>query len=269
MIDKSEILRIAECNRLAWDASAVHHNENPEWQKLKAGFARAEFSTFDATLTAILTDLPVLGQSVVQIGCNNGRELLSAMALGAKSGLGIDQSTAFIDQAYRLTEISGRDCQFLASNIYSLPEDTPRGFDVALITIGVLNWMPDIDLFFKVVSSLLSENGKLVIYETHPFLEVFDPGAADPFLPASSYFVETPFVSEQAIVYDESEPSRVPASYWYVHRLGDIITACIDAGLCLDKIVEYPHSNRETEYDLYTNQVAQLPMCFSLVAHKG
>ncbi len=268
MKNKSDILKITEGNRLAWDASAFHHRENPNWGKLKVGFTDPEFSTFDHTLTTILTGLPVKGQSVVQIGCNNGRELLSTMSLGAKSGLGIDQSTEFIEQARYLTATASRDCKYMASNIYNLPMNTPRNFDVALITIGVLNWMPDIELFFDIVSDLLRASGKLVIYETHPFLEMFDPGAQDPHSLRSSYFTKIPYTSEKAIVYDESEPSKVPTSYWFCHRFSDIINACIHAGLCIDNVTEYPHSNRESEYDVYTKQEAQLPMCFTLIAHK-
>ena len=268
MNKKTEILEITENNRLAWDASAFHHRANPCWERLKAGFTDPEFSTFDQTLTTILTGLPIKGQSVVQIGCNNGRELLSTMSLGARSGLGIDQSKEFIEQANELTAIARRDCKYLVSNIYDLPADTPRNFDIALITIGVLNWMPDIELFFDAVSGLLRTSGKLVIYETHPFLEMFDPEVKDPYTPVNSYFSKVPYVSERAIVYDGNDPSAVPASYWFNHRFSEIINACINADLCIDSVAEYPHSNRETEYDIYKNQKAQLPMCYTLIAHK-
>ena len=71
--------------------------------------------------------------------------------------------------------------------------------------------MPDLADFFKVVSGLLVEGGHLVIYETHPFLEMFDPKSTEPFTPSFSYFARTPFISENALVYDGSDAGSAPA----------------------------------------------------------
>ncbi|WP_367153206.1 methyltransferase domain-containing protein, partial [Leisingera sp. F5] len=59
--------------------------------------------------------------------------------------------------------------------MYSLPSGIRRDFDFAVITIGVLNWMPDLGRFFQSVAGLLRPGGRLVIYETHPVLEMFEP----------------------------------------------------------------------------------------------
>ncbi len=268
MVKKTDISTVTLSNRLAWDATAIEHAQNADWDQLIAGFSNPEFSTFDSTITKVLKDLPIKGQSVVQIGCNNGREILSAISLGASAGFGIDQSNNFIEQAKELTLISGKECNFLTADIYDLPISTPRDFDVALITIGVLNWMPDLVAFFNEIAGLLHSSGKLVIYETHPFLEMFDPDAADPHALNVSYFTDEPYVSEETFVYGDGKPSKAPTSYWFPHRLGEIVNACIQAGLVIDSLVEYPHSNREAEFDVYTNQAAQLPMCFTLTAHK-
>jgi hypothetical protein len=139
---------------------------------------------------------------------------------------------------------------------------------VALITIGVLNWMPDLPRFFGVVADLLAQGGTLVIYETHPFLEVFDPTGDDPFTPATSYFRASPFVSTEALVYDGAEAPPAPASYWFVHTIGAILNACVGSGLTLRRFDEFPHSNREAEYDQYEDREAQLPMCYLLEARK-
>jgi len=40
------------------------------------------------------------------------------------------------------------------------------------------------------------------------------------------------------------------------------------AGLSLRAFDEYPHSNREEVYDVYEQGVAQIPMCYTLVAEK-
>lgn len=87
--------------------------------------------------------------------------------------------------------------------------------------------MPDLSGLFRAAAGLLAAGGCLVIDETHPFLEMFDPHAADPFAPAHSYFAHAPFVSDRAIVYDGGARDSAPASFWFVHRLGAIVTGCV------------------------------------------
>ncbi len=205
---------------------------------------------------------------MVQIGCNNGRELLSVAALGAVPALGIDHSRAFLDQGEELAAAAGIPCQFLCGDIYALPGDTPSDFDIALVTIGVLGWMPDLARFMDVIAGLLAPGGYFVMYETHPFLEMFDPRAEDPFTPRISYFAEGPDIGDEAITYDGPTEAKAGVSYWFVHKLGYIVTACVEAGLVIDRLSEHPHSNREADFDIYCDRDAQLPMCFTLVATK-
>ncbi len=256
-------------NRAAWNASAQHHGRGAYWEELKTGFADPTYSRFDATFTEALTQAGIQGASAVQIGCNNGREVLSACALGASHCLGIDQSEAFLEQASELHGLSSHTAAFLRADIYDLPQDTPRDFDIAFITIGVLNWMPDLSRFFTSVASLLRTGGQLLIYETHPVLEMFDPAADDPFTPVDSYFRSEAFVETAAITYDGSTPEDVPESHWFIHPLGAIVQGCLDAGLNLTLLQEFPNSIREVDYDKYENQPAQIPMSFLLVATKG
>jgi SAM-dependent methyltransferase len=257
-------------NRAAWDHSARHHRGNAEWQRLVAGFADPGFSCFDATATEALQAIGVEGKSCVQIGCNNGRECLSLKALGAGRVLGIDQSQAFLDQARDLAAISGREVAFLCADIHGLPYGVGQ-FDRALITLGVLNWMPDLPRFFKAVAGLIAPGGALVIYETHPFLEMFDPDAGDLFTPAISYFPDGPDVAAESITYDGSTPEgEAPVSYWFAHRLGEVISAIAGAGLRIERLEEHPHCNREVAYEQYENRPTQLPLCYVLTArNKG
>jgi len=253
-------------NRAAWDLSARHHRGNAEWQRLVAGFADPGFTCFDATATAALQAVGVAGKSCVQIGCNNGRECLSLTALGAGRVLGIDQSAAFLDQARELAALSGREAEFLCADIYALPDGLGL-FDVALITIGVLNWMPDLHIFFNTVSELVAPGGTLLIYETHPFLEMFDPDAENPQIPAISYFPGGPEVVSEQIVYDGSQPEgEAPVSYWFAHRMGQVVSAVAGAGLRIEALEEFAHCNREVAYEQYENRPAQLPLCYVLTA---
>jgi SAM-dependent methyltransferase len=265
-----DIKRFTAANRTAWDASAPLHGQGAGWDALLAGFSRRGFSVLDQTLTATLEALHPQGKHALQVGCNNGRELLSLRALGAVPSLGIDQSAGFLAQAAQLARLAGEDdCEFLCADIYALPDGIEARHELGLITIGVLNWMPDLQHFFRVVADLLAPGAALVIYETHPFLEVFDPTGEDPLRPVTSYFSKAPLVETAAITYDGSDGGEGAESFWFIHTLGQIVTACVQAGLQIESLSEHPHCNREVEYQQYEHQEAQLPLCYTLVARKS
>jgi len=265
---KSLIQSIVASNREAWNASAVHHQKSDSWKTLLASVSCREFSCLDDTITQLLLKIGIDGKSVIQLGCNNGRECLSMVSLGAKRVVGVDQSAEFLAQARELADRSPHKPEFIEADIYALPTVLHAEFDLALITIGVLNWMPDLGAFVGCVAATLRNGGTLVIYETHPFLEMFLPESADPFRPAESYFRTEPFVDNRAIVYEGDAPRGGPTNYWFVHRLSDIFTAMLDAGLQIVQFQEHEHCNREETHAIYQGQKAQLPLCYTLAATK-
>ncbi|WP_248803836.1 class I SAM-dependent methyltransferase [Pseudomonas sp. MWU13-2100] len=255
-------------NRDAWNASAEHHKSSRAWATLLESVGMPDFSCLDATLTERLLEVGIAGKDVIQLGCNNGRESLSLFALGARTVVGLDQASAFLDQARELTARSPHAPTFVESDVHELPADLHEGFDVALITIGVLNWMPDIKAFFVHAAKTLRPGGTLVIYETHPFLEMLDPESTDPWRISSSYFQTGPVVEDKAIVYEGQAETNGVCSYWHPHGLGEIITGAISAGLRISHFSEYPHSNREEIYDIYEDGYWEVPMCYTLTGIK-
>ena len=259
----TDLEHAVESNRRAWDASADSHLRGSGWQELSLAVQETGFSCLDETLAGVLRNLDLAGKAAVQVGCNNGREVLSLYAFGVARAVGIDQSAAFLAQARQLAERSPHQPRFVEANAYELPVELNGQFDLLLITIGVLNWMPDIARFFASVSGLLKPGGQLAIYETHPFLEMLEPESERPFELRNDYFTDTPHVSREAIVYEGSGSDTGIASYWYVHPLGDILGGLLGAGLRLSHFKEYPHSNREELYDLYEDGPLAIPMCYA------
>lgn len=257
-----------DSNRDAWNASAGQHRSSAAWNQLISSVDREDFSCLDPTITAVLQQVNLGGKDIIQLGCNNGREALSLFSLGARHVVGVDQSSAFLEQAYELADRSPHVPEFVEADIYQLPDSLYERFDVALITIGVLNWMPDIKAFFAQVAKTLKPGGVLVIYETHPFLDMLEPQSTDPWRIRHSYFQTEPVVVENAIVYEGKGEANGLVSYWHIHRLSDILTGVFRAGLQLHDLTEYPHSNRESVYDLYEGGGVQVPMCYTLVAVK-
>jgi len=256
-------------NRAAWEVSAPYHARSPDFAELLEGFGRPGSSCLDAVLSARLSELGVAGRSVGQLCCNNGREILSVMNLKAASGVGFDQSGAFLAQARRLAAAGGIDCDFVEGDVYRIPATYDEAFDVLLITIGVFGWMPDLGAFFDVVARLMRPGGALLVYEEHPIVNMFEPRAADPHKPVHSYFRAEPFEDTGAIVYDGTQGLAGGAKYWFVHTLSDVMTACLERDLAIEHFREYPHNISSAEFDIYNEQEAQLPLSYTLVARKG
>lgn len=260
-------------NRAAWDASAPHHEAGADFKALLESFRAPGFSCLDAVLTERLEALGVAGKDVAQICCNNGREILSVKNLGASRCVGFDQSEAFLDQARRLAAVrpgaGNLDCAFVAGDAYAIPAAHDGAFDIVLITIGVFGWMPDLGAFFDVIARLLKPGGALLVYEQHPIMNMFEPGAADPMTPVNSYFKAEPFEDTGAILYDGTPDVPGETQYWFVHTLGDLLTACLERGLAVEHVREYPHNISSAEFEIYDGQEAQLPQCYTLVARKG
>ncbi len=74
---------------------------------------------------------------------------------------------------------------------------------------------------------------------------------------------------ESAITYDDSAKVAAPTSYWYIHKVSDVITGLINSGMVISRFEEHAHSNRETSYEIYENQEPQLPMSFTLIASRS
>jgi SAM-dependent methyltransferase len=249
-------------NRAAWDASARFHEEGAEFAKLLDGFAKPGFSCLDAVLSERLEALAVAGKDAAQLCCNNGREILSVKNLGAGRSVGFDQSGAFLEQARRLAAAGKLDCDFVEGDVYKIPADYDGAFDMVLITIGVFGWMPDLGAFFDVIARLMRPGGALLVYEQHPIMNMFEPGAEDPHKPE-------PFEDTGAILYDGTTDVPGEPQYWFVHTLGDIMSAGLERGLAIEHVREYPHNISSAEFDVYNDQAAQLPVSYVLVARKG
>ncbi len=93
-------------------------------------------------------------------------------------------------------------------------------------------------------------------------LEMFDPESDTPDQPAFSYFQSAPFIEIGAITYDGTRAEADTQAHWFIHTLGTIVQASLDAGLHLVELREFAHSIREVDYDIYRDRAAQLPMSF-------
>ena len=256
---------VAQANRAMWNQTAdVHAALN--LAELKRSFTDPSFTLLDEIETRALVDADVDGADVVQLSCNNGRELLCVERLGARRCVGVDISEKFIAQARELAEVAGSRAEFLACDVLEIPAVYDASFDLAYVTIGALGWLPDLRRWFGVASRLLRPGGRLVIYEMHPILDMFDAHAGPEL--RHSYFRTDPYVESEAPDYYDETAIIQATSYWFHHRVSDLINGAIDAGLAIRRFDEFDH-DISLVFRRFQDLDARPPLSYLLVAQKA
>lgn len=254
-----------EINRKMWQLTADIYQAdgfNDALQRVQ----QKNFTTFDEVEQCIFNSrIDVTAKNVIQIGCNNGTELINLKKNGAGYCLGIDISEKFIQQAKQLSKASGHSVEFESTNIYEINENHFGEFELVYITVGVLGWMPDLSKFFQIVNKLLKPNGQIFIYEQHPILGMFNP--VPPHQIDASYFQKEPFKDEIVPEYIDKTGQAKATSYWFPHTISDILGACFTSELQLTHFGEYSQDISDT-YKTLQNDAVQFPMSFTLIAQK-
>lgn len=252
-----------KANREAWDEAAPIHRQVNHARMLE-GFADPEFSTLDEYLRQRLLAIGVEGKSVAQICCNNGRDLLSVKRLGAGACVGFDASTPFIGQARELARVAGyKDVEFIVTDVYDIPSYHADTFDLALVTVGVLSWMPDLPAFFEVAAGLVRKGGHLVVDDIHPVLMMFEESDEGSYL-AYSYFREEPWEETTGLDYYTGEDYDSKPNYSFQHTMSDILMAAIAVGFQIRHIEEHQQDISGLCADLADTE-ANPPMGMTLV----
>lgn len=254
-------------NRAAWEEAAPFHHEHNQGELIEV-FSQPGYSCLDETETALLNDIGVQGKAVAQLCCNNARELVSVKNLGAGRCVGFEGTMGFVEQAREINAAAGQDCEFVQGDVYAISDEFTGSFDLVTVTIGVFNWMPDIDGFFEIAARLLRPGGTLFVYEQHPILDMIEPGGAnDPVDWTMSYFDAEPYTSEQGLDYFGGKTYKSKPMYEFTHTLGDVISAGLGAGLQLTHFKEYPRHISNTWYNV-EHQGPPLPMSYTLIMQK-
>ncbi|MBB6099593.1 SAM-dependent methyltransferase [Deinobacterium chartae] len=257
-------------NREAWNETAPRHAAT-QLDALHRAFAEPGYSRLDPTFTALLQRLGLQGRAVAQLACNNGRELLSVLNLGAAQGTGFDIAGAFLEQGRALARTAGltERTEWVEGDLYHIPAHFDGRFDLVFVTIGALGWLPDLEAFYAVVARLLRPGGHFVAYEMHPLLDMCEAyDDQDPPRLFHSYFRRDPYVENDGLDYYSGERYDGKTSYWFHHTLADIIGGALRAGLVLEAFDEYPHDVSDV-FASFAGRRVQLPLSYSLVARRA
>lgn len=267
---------IFEGNRAAWNQASVYHQKALK-RSLHKNFEDPKFSTLkksrDYVVNEKLKQIDFHGKTISHIPCNNGRELLSLMRLGAKEGVGFDISDVAISQAEELAAIAKENVKFIRTNALEIDENYNNYFDFIYISQGSLQWFPDLTDYFRVISRLLKKDGKIIIFEIHPFKYFFENGFAfqkQNFDKLTSYFSTDPNNYPKGLDYFGNVEYESKECFWFMHKISDIITALVHNGIEIEDFDEYafdldgtPNPEVEGKFPFSYLITAKKKECFS------
>jgi len=271
MSEKKDLKKYTEANRVAWNEVTPIHQKARKINFEKE-FAQPGYSRLDELVSEKLKNYGIKGKRVAQLNCNNGRETLSMVSLGADSAVGFDISDEAIKEAKKLAKIAGVKCTFVRIDIYDIGEEYNNQFDLVLITIGALPWMPDLSRYFEIVSRMLKKDGTLVVYEEHPFMDMFAVEGEEGYDPdnpekiVNSYFREDPWVNYDGIDYVGKSVYKSEVNYCFIHPLSEIINGVIKSRVEILEFNEYIHNLNSEFEELEKNQ--KIPMSYLLIGRK-
>jgi 2-polyprenyl-3-methyl-5-hydroxy-6-metoxy-1,4-benzoquinol methylase len=155
------ISEMTQSNKMGWDGLAEVHYENYHIDKLLAG-------------EPLLNDVirrevgDVTGKSLMHLLCHIGTDTLSWALLGAKV-TGMDISPKALMYARKLAAKLRIEANFIESDVMDAIGKMNKKFDIVFSSIGVLAWLPDIDLYAQTVRHLLKDGGFFYLHDGHPF----------------------------------------------------------------------------------------------------
>jgi len=258
-----------DSNKEAWEEA--FENKRLNWgDDNHLRLKREYLPFFNDDMKKELEGIDFSHKTVAQFCCNNGRELLSLMKLGANDGVGFDIAENIIGQAKATAQKAGiHNCAFTACNILDIPESYDNQFHFIFFTIGAITWFKDLSLLFQKAERCLKPNGLLLINDFHPLMNMLSlPGdegfcADDPNRFSNSYFQKEPWIENNGMGYMSIEyKSKTFTSF--SHTMSDIVNSLSENGMKTIKLNEYDYDIGMT--DVYNGR--GFPLSFILIAEK-
>jgi len=157
---------------------------------------------------------------------------------------GIDLSEEGIRLARSLSAELKIPAEFIRSDLYDLPKVLDRRFDIVFTSYGVLIWLRDIGRWARTIARFLKPGGTFYIVEFHPVTLIFDntEEATDLRVGFPYFHRPEPIRYTGQGSYAAPDAPYLSVTYEWVHSLGDIVTALIDAGFRIEFLHEFPYT---------------------------
>ena len=211
----------------------------------------------------------VRGKSLVHLLCHIGTDTLSWALLGAKV-TGMDISPKALRYARKLADKMGIEAEFIESDVMEVMEKTNQKYDIVFSSMGVLCWLPDIEVYAQTVRHLLKDGGFFYLHDFHPFRNALidDAGSMGEDTIQGDYFRKKVWRFDDMGDYVDPDIKIPHPSYEWNWTLGEVVTAFCKVGLRIEFLHEFPQYfyGGADCYDQETSKVERFPCVFSLKA---
>lgn len=257
------------------DLKRLHRETGAAWDVTAQVYVREEIadlallreggvSLLPAELAALRALLPGCRRAI-HLQCAGGSDTLSLWNLGAKEVVGVDISAEMLRVARRKADALGAPARWVCCDVLDTPAEFDGSADLVYTGKGALPWMMDLEAWARTAARLLCPGGRLFIFEGHPLDWVWDMEASEYRLSrrCGDYFSHEvvtdrgwPIWSDPVLEHPERETLHVHERQW---TLGDILNACIAAGLNLLRLEEHPEPFWNQFPNLNPNLTRRLP----------
>lgn len=266
-----------EENRAYWDALAAVHGDGTDTyydvETLVAG-TRGLLAAEEEALASAVGD--VTGKDVLHLQCHIGFDAVTLAQRGA-AVVGADFSPAALEKARAIAARAGVQVEYVEADSTALPASLHDRFDLVWATVGVLNWIGDLDAWMRSAAAALRPGGRLVVVELHPLFVAI--GSLEPLV------LDFPYAGGKPKRFDEDGSYANPdatlaatTTVEFAHSLGEVVTAALGAGLRVDVLREHLEIDFDPRGDVLTRDDdgvfrlriggTVLPVLYTLVASK-
>jgi SAM-dependent methyltransferase len=260
-----------EVNRALWDERVPIHAEGQFYDL--DGFVAGRSSLRPFELAEVGS---VSGLTLIHPQCHMGLDTLSWAREGARV-TGLDFSEPAITVARGLAERIGIEADFVLSDVYDSVEAVQgRRFDIVYTGLGAINWLPDIERWAGVMAGLVVPGGRFYLAEFHPVTEMFGD---EELTVEHSYFERGPVLWDEPGTYaDLTAATTHNRSVDWIHGVGDVVSALIEAGLTIELLHEHDYTlfprwpflrrDQDGTYRMPDGR-PKIPLMYSLRARRG
>lgn len=257
-----------EANKKAWGEIAKDHYE---YFKIKLG---QEDFHLNPLVEEELGD--IVGKKILHLQCNTGADSIHLARLGAIV-TGVDLVPENIYYARRLANDFGiTSVKFVESDVLKLMEVHTGEYDIVMTTDGVLGWLPDLNMWGKVISHFLKKEGFFYLHDSHPFMMIFEESALSKgeLIPKYPYFNKSADV--ETTIGGYASGIKEAENYFWGHQLSTIINGLLSGNLYVSYIKEHAHcvtgmggnAIDENGLSYYPELDGKIPLVLSLKAVK-
>ncbi len=122
--------------------------------------------------------------------------------------------------------------------------------------------------YFRVISRLLKKNGRIIIFEIHPFKYFFENGfrfEEQNFDKLTSYFETGANHYPEGLDYFGHVKYESTEGFWFMHKMSEIIVAILHNGIEIEEFEEY---SIDLDGDSDQGTAGKFPFSYLITAKK-